>query len=117
MRSPSARALKNRCDIFVAGPGRDAEGGVMFPYPSLPTYPSVPCSIQGKATEVMEAQSNRITQLTVFHVVFGRALKVSPRDKLQFIDANGVQRTVFIESIEDMAGREAAFGVFAQERL
>lgn len=62
-------------------------------------------------------EQRRITQLTVFHVIFKQSLKVSPRDMLVFTDASGTQRTVFIESIEDLAGRGAAFGVYAQERL
>lgn len=116
MRSPSPRVLINRCNIYrVTGNGRDADGGVTFPYPSTPTYPQEPCTIQGRATEVLDEQ-RRITQLTVYQIIFGRSLNVGPRDMVIYSDASGVTRTLFVESIEDMAGRGAAWRVYAQER-
>jgi hypothetical protein len=116
MRSPSAKVLKNTCNIFVAAAGRDAEGGVQFPYPPTPAFANVSCSIQPKATEVFDEQK-RITQLTVYHIIFGQVYPLNPRDMIQYTDASGVLRTIFVESIEDQAGRGAAFRVYAQERL
>lgn len=107
--------LKNRCDIFVAAAGRSPEGGVQFPYPPMATYPNVACSIQPKATEVFDEQ-RRITQLTVYRIIFGQFYPLNPRDMIQYVDSSGALRTIFIESIEDQAGRGAAYRVWAQER-
>jgi len=82
----------------------------------VPTYANVSCTIQGRATEVVDDQ-NRITQLTSFVIIFANFVGVMPRDKITFVDNNGNPRTTFVESIEDMAGRGAAFKVYARERL
>ena len=117
MRKPSSKIVANRCNIFVAGPGRSAEGGVQFPYPTIPTYANIACSIQPKATEVFDEQ-RRITQLTIYKVIFTQFYPVSPRDMIQYVDSSsGILRTIFIESIENQAGRNAAFRVYAQERI
>jgi hypothetical protein len=116
MRSPSSRVLINTCQIYLSNSTRGASGGIQFPFSSLPTYANVPCTIQGRATEVVDDQ-NRITQLTGFVFIFANFIAINPRDKITFIDANGNLRTTYVESIEDMAGRGAAFKLFAVERL
>jgi hypothetical protein len=115
MRSPSARVLNQRCNIFIAGPGRDAEGGVQFPYPSTPTFPNEPCSIQGRATEIFDEQ-RRITEYTDYIVIFKRQLPISPRDMIQYTDKAGNLRTIFVSAEWDMAGRGSTFGVPCTER-
>lgn len=89
---------------------------MQFPISTTPTYASEPCSIQPRATEVIDDQ-RRITQLTVYHVIFGRVLSVGPRDTITYTDASGKLRTIVVLSIEDQAGRGAAFRVLCQERL
>lgn len=118
MRSPSAKVLVNTCNVFNSTPvtASDADGGPQFPYPSTPTYANVPCTIQGRAMEVVGEQ-RRITQVTGFVIIFGQYVVVTPRDMITFVDNNGTLRTTFVESIEDMAGRGAAFKVYASERL
>lgn len=115
MRSPSARVLINRCNIFLATEARDADGGVQYPYPASPNFANVPCSIQPKASEEFGEQ-RRVTMLTVYRIIFGQAYPLNPRDMIQYKDFSGVLRTLFVESIEDQAGRGAAFRVWAQER-
>ena len=116
MRSPSAKVLINTCNIYNSNSTRGPSGGIQFPYPTIPTYANQACTIQGKAREVVDDQ-NRITQLTEFLIIFPVFVVVDPRDKITFFDANNVLRTVFVESIEDMAGRGAAFKAYCQERL
>lgn len=116
MRSPTERVLSNTCNIFTAGPGRDADGGVQFPYPSTPTYANEPCSIQGRATEIFDEQ-RRITQYTDYTVVFGRFLIINPRDMIQYVDAGGNTRSLYVSAEWDMAGRGGAFGVPCTERI
>lgn len=115
MRSPSARVLINRCNIFIAVEARDADGGVQYPYPSTPNYSNVACSIQPKSSEEFGEQ-RRVTMLTVYRVIFRQFYPVSPRDMIQYKDVSGTIRSIFIESIENQAGRNAAFRVWAQER-
>lgn len=107
--------MSNRCNIFIAGPGRDVEGGVQFPYPATPSFADIPCTIQGRASEIIDDQ-RRITQLTTYRIIFAQQYPVSPRDMIQYTDARGASRTIFIESIEDMAGRRSVFTVYATER-
>jgi len=116
MRSPSAQVLINVCNIYNSNSTRGPSGGIQFPYPIVPTYPNQACTIQGRAREVVDDQ-NRITQLTEYIFIFASYLFVVPRDKITFMDSSGTLRTVFVESIEDMAGRGAAFKAYAQERL
>jgi hypothetical protein len=117
MRSPSARVLINRCDIYVSTPttATDADGAPQFPIGSTPTYPAVPCTIQGRA-RVDVGEQRRVTQITDYVIIFANYIEVTPRDTLVFNDPLGVRRTCYIESVEDMAGRGAAFKVYAQER-
>jgi hypothetical protein len=107
--------LDQTCNIFVAPPGRAGGGGVQFNYSPVPTYENVPCSIQGRATEVFDEQ-RRITEYTDYIVIFGQYLALSPRDKIEYVDKGGNLRTIFVSADWDMAGRGAAFGVPCTER-
>jgi hypothetical protein len=107
--------MSQTCNIFVAPPGRGAGGGVQFNYLPTPTYSNVPCSIQGRGTEVFDEQ-RRITAFTDYIVILGRSLNVSPRDMIQYTDASGNLRTLYVSAEWDMAGRGSAFGVPCTER-
>ena len=113
MRTPSARVTINRVDIYVSSPGRDTDAGVQFTYPDLPTYPQEPCTIQGRSAE--DDTSQRISQYTQFRILFSRYLGLSPRDMIRFIDGGSTLRTIFVQSIEDLAGRGSVYGVNAGE--
>jgi len=115
MRGPSAKILNQTCNVFVSGPGRDAEGGVQFVYPTLPTYPNEPCSIQGRGTEIFDEQ-RRITAYTDYIAIFRRQLNLSPRDMIQYVDWNGRTRTIFVSAEWNMAGRNSTSGVPCTER-
>lgn len=117
MRSPSAKVLINRCNIFLAsGAGRDTDGGVTFPYPSIPTLANVPCTAQPVSTFEVEDQQ-RITMMTQWRIMFGAFVPVSPKDQITFLDGGGVLRTVIVDAERDEAGRNAAFSIYATERL
>ena len=115
VRSPSRKCLNQTCNIFVAPPGRGASGGAQFPYPGVPTYANVPCSIQGRGDQIFDEQ-RRITMFTSYLLILGKFLKIGPRDMVQYVDAGGNQRTIFVNAEWDMAGRGAAFGVPCEER-
>ena len=116
MRSPSARVLINRVDIYIANPGRDPDGGVQFPYPSQPTMKGVACSVQPHTTGELVDEQQRITAWSEYRIMFGSPQNLSPRDKIVWTDASGTTRTLFVEVPRDEAGRGAAFTVFATER-
>ncbi len=117
MRSPSAKVLEDRCNIYlVSGPGRDSDGGVTFPYPSIPTLANVPCTTQPVSTAEVEGQS-RITMMTQWRIMFGAFVPVSPKDQITFLDGGGVLRTVIVDAERDEAGRGAAFSIYATERI
>ena len=117
MRSPSARVLINRVDVYVAGPGRDSDGGVQFPYPPAPTMKGVACTVQPGATGEIVDEQQRIAKLTEYKIMFASPINLSPRDKIVWVDAGGVTRTLFVEADRDEAGRGAAFTVHATERV
>jgi len=94
----------------------DVDGAPQFPVGSLPTYANVACTIQGKA-RIDVGEQRRISQVTEYLIIFPAFIPVSPRDMITFVDGGGLNHTVFIESIEDMAGRNAAFKVWASERI
>lgn len=119
MRSPSARVLKDRIDIFQAirPVGADSAGGVVFIYPPTPTFSQVACTIQ--AVEILEIvdEQERITQYKSYKIMFASQQRVSPRDKGIYVDTLGVQRTLFAEVQRDEAGRGAAFTVRWNEKV
>lgn len=117
MRSPSAKVLRNRCDIYPSTPGRDADGGVQFPYAATPQFSQVPCTAQAITFAEVEDQANRITQVTEWKIIFGAFIAVSPRDKLIFADGGDVLHTAFVEASRDEANRGAAFTIRAVERV
>lgn len=115
MRKPSLKVLNQRCNVFVSLAGRGPGGGVQFPYPATPTFPNVPCSIQGISTEVVDDQ-RRITMITSYIVIFGRFLGLNPRDMIQYVDRTGMTRTIFVSAEYDGAGRGAYAGIPCTER-
>ncbi len=117
VRGPSSRVLVNRVDIYVASPGRDADGGVQFPYPSTPTMRQVACTVQPGMTVEIEGEQQRITKLTEYKIMFASPQNLSPRDKIVWVDASGATRDLFVEADRDEAGRGAAFTVHATERV
>ena len=117
MRSPSARVLKNRADIYVSISGRDNDGGVTFPYPVTPTISQEPCSAQAMAFYEDVGQDGRITMVTEWKLIFADSITVSPRDKIVTVDPLGVVRTLYVEAGRDNAGRDSAFTVSAIERV
>ncbi len=116
MRSPSAKVLLNLVNIFKAGPGRDTDGGVQYPYPTLPTLANVPCTAQATGSGEIEDQG-RITKITEWKMIFGSYLGISPRDQMVWQDPQGVSHTAFAKADRDEAGRGSAFTVFAEERV
>ncbi len=117
MRSPSAKVLENRCNIYLStGPGRDSDGGVTFPYPSIPSQANVPCTAQPVSTTEVQDQ-DRITMMTQWRLMFANFIQVSPKDLITFTDGGGVLRTVIVDAQRDEAGRNAAFSIYATERL
>lgn len=116
MRSPSARVLIQRVNIFKAGPGRDTDGGVQYPYPALPTYPNTPCTAQPIHVEETEDQG-RITKIVDWKMMFGSYLGLSPRDQLVWLDPTGTSHSAFAKADRDEAGRGGAFTIYAEERV
>lgn len=114
MRSPSAKVLDNTCDIYQSSAGRDADGGVQFPYPTLPTYAQVPCTAQAQGFSEIEDQG-RITQIVEWKIMFGSFIGLSSRDKIVWTAADG-PHIAFVEADRDDVGRGAAFVVRATER-
>jgi hypothetical protein len=105
-----------RVNIYKAGPGRDTDGGVEYPYPSLPSYANVPCTAQPVSSEEVE-DAGRITKIVTWKMIFGSFLGLSPRDQLVWQDPAGTAHTAFAKADRDEAGRGAAFTVFAEERV
>jgi hypothetical protein len=116
MRSPSARVLYNRVDAYQAGSGRDADGGVVEPYPSLPTYKAMPCTAQPVHSMEIEDQQ-RITKITEWRFIFRAYLGLNLRDKLIWQDPAGTIHAAYVTADRDEAGRGAAFSVYAEERV
>ena len=116
MRSPSSRVLVNTIDIYVANPGRDTDGGVQFPFPSIPTYSSVPCTAQPQDFGEVIDDQGRITQLVEWKIMLGTNIVVNPRDMLVFRDQADGMHTMYVEASRDEAGRGAAFTIRAVER-
>lgn len=117
MRSPSARVLANRADIYAATSAQDGVGGPEFTYPDIATYLAEPCSIQAGAVEEIVDEQQRVTQERQYKVMFGRQLGAAPRYKLKYVDSLGVSHTLFARVERDEAGRGAAFVVRAIERV
>ena len=115
MRNPTSRVLTNRVDIYQSTVGRDADGGVQFPYPTTPTFKQVPCTVQPTGADEIEDQG-RITKITSYKIMFGQPITLSPRDKIVWVDNLGATHLIFARADRDEAGRGAAFTVFCEER-
>lgn len=116
MRSPSARVLINRVDIYAAVVGQDASGAPAFTYPAV-TCLNVACSVQAGAVEEMIDEENRVTRHREYIVMFANATHARPRSMIKYKDSTGVVHTLFAQIERDEAGRGAAFTVRATERI
>ncbi len=116
MRGPSARVLENQIDIYAETIGRDVDGGVVYSYPSAPTYGGVAASVQPKATEIVDEQ-DRVTRIVTYLIIIGQPLILSSRSKILWTDSAGVLHTIIYEADRDNAGRGAAFTYYGVERL
>jgi hypothetical protein len=116
MRSPSAKVLYNRVDVYSAASGRDTDGGVTEPYPSIPTFPGVFCTVQPVSASEIEDQQ-RITKITEYKIMFSSYLAINPRDKIVWQDPQGTIHLIYAKANRDEAGRNAAYTVFGEERV
>lgn len=116
MRSPSARVLINRVNIFQSMSARDNDGGPQYPYPSKPTYLNQACTVQPIGAAEVEDQG-RITMIRSYKIMFGVPIALNPRDKIVWVDNVGNTRNIFVQANRDEAGRGAAFTVYAEERV
>jgi len=117
MRSPSARCLINTVDIYRGVKGQDPDGGYRLTYPSL-TYAGVPCTVQvGEFIEQFDEQQNRMTQALTYRIMTGQPYAVNARDKIVYVDGNGVTHTIMAEANRDEAGRGGAFTIRGSETL
>ncbi len=116
MRSPSARVLDNRIDIYVETFGRDVDGGTQYAYPAAPTYSQVPSTVQPSATEIIDDQ-NRVTRIVTYLIILGVPLALTTRSKILWKDRLGVTHTIIYEADRDNAGRGAAFTFYGVERI
>jgi hypothetical protein len=119
VRSPSAKVLANRCDIYVANSQTrsDAVGGVEFIYPPTPTYSNVPCTAQAMEFEEIVDEQERITQFMHWKFIFGNQQSVNPRDMIIYLDSLGNSHTIYATAQRDEAGRGAAFTIKAVEKI
>lgn len=115
MRSPSSRALINRCDIYAAAPSQDADGGAQYAYPAIPTLAGVACSAQPVETQEIVEQ-DRLIRETRWKVMLPSAASVKNRDKLVITTPAGNRHTAFVHIKQDQAGRGAAYVIHAVER-
>lgn len=116
MRSPSARVLRNRVDVYAATAGTDAVNAPTYTYPSVPTRSGVPCSVQAGPVEEVVDEQRRVTQERQYKVMFPGPTGTKPRDKLIYRDDAGVAHTLIVHVEQDQAGRGAAFVVRCVEK-
>ncbi len=118
MRSPSARCLDSTIDHYAGIHGQDADGGYRITYASTPTNAAEPATVQAKEIiEQFDEQQNRITQSIVYGIMTGRAIQVSARDKIVWVDKAKVTHTLQAQANRDEAGRGGAFTIRATETL
>ena len=116
MRNPSSRVLRNRADIYVSTTTRGADGNPQFTHNQTPTFSAVPCTAQPKSVEVVDDQM-RLTVLTSWTIIFGMPILVKPRDRLVIKDIDtGVTHAVYVQAVQNEAGRGMAYLVTATER-
>lgn len=118
MRSPSARCLINRVDLYRFTPVKDAAGGITGnPYPT-PFATSVPCSVQPAAPErIPDFSTGRVMQTNMCDVVFATNPGLGLDDKIVWVDTASVPHNFFVQGVSDQAGRGGAFIANCEEVL
>ena len=116
MRSPSARVLRNRCDVYANTAGQDAVRAPAFNYPDIPTIPGAACSVQYVATDVDENMFAKLTTVNHYDVMFASNPRLKPRDKVVWTDPSP-NRVLYVQSCPPSeAGRDGAFVVRCVEQ-
>lgn len=118
MRSPSARCLPNRVDLYRFVAAKDAAGGVTGSPYGAAFATAVPCSVQPATPERgFDGDTGRLFQKTMYNVMFTQDYSLRTDDKIVWVDTAGATRNLFVHGNADQAGRGAAFVAQCEERL
>lgn len=116
MRSPSARCLINRVDLFRVVYTQDEDAGAVASYPTA-LATSVPCSVQPAAPErFLDERTGRLTQKTMYDVMFATNYSLRVDDKVVWVDTAGVSHNLYAHGNADQAGRGGTFVASCEER-
>jgi hypothetical protein len=118
MRSPSARCLINRVDLYRFVATKDAAGGIAGNPYGTPFATSVACSVQPAAPErTFDFDTGRLIQKNMWNVMFNQDYSLRTDDKIVWVDTAGATRNLFVYGNADQAGRGGAFVAQCEERL
>lgn len=117
MRSPSARCLINRVDLYRFAAVKDTAGGVTGTPYTTAFATAVPCSVQPAAPERgFDGETGRLIQKTMWNVMFTQDYSLRLDDKVVWVDTAGATRNLYVHGNADQAGRGAAFVAQCEER-
>ena len=116
-RSPSARALSNRCDLYRLTGTQDADAGLAPDQYGSAFATSVPCSIQpDDPVRYLDEKTGRLMEKTPYNVFFGADYALKADDKIvgSSVDPlwTGVELIVF--GTANQAGKGGAYQVTAE---
>lgn len=118
MRSPSAKCLINRVNIYRFTPSFDGAGSISGnPYPDTPTYANVAASVQPAEPErFIDAEHGVLIQKTMWRVMTRRNYSLKLDDKIVWVDDASVSHNLYVHGNADQAGRASAFVAECEER-
>lgn len=117
MRSPSARCLPNRVDLFRFAPTQDEDAGVLANPYGAAFATAVPCSVQpAEPGRFVDRETSRGIQKTTYNVTFATDRGLVADDKIVWVDEAGTIHVLFVHGSADQAGRGAAFVVSCEEQ-
>jgi hypothetical protein len=117
MRSPSARGLINRVDLYRFVPTQDEDAGVAANPYGAPFATSVPCSVQpALPTRELDDNAAKLVDKTTYDVMFATNYSLALEDKIVWVDNVGVTHKLFVRGNADQAGRGGAFVASCEER-
>lgn len=118
MRSPSARALSNRVDLYRFVPVQDPDAAVAAGSYGAPLATSVPCSVQPRETvRSVDRTNGRVVEQCAYVVIFAADYALRADDKIVWLDDAGGTRELFVMGTINESGKAGAFTVRAEERL
>ena len=119
--SASSKVFPLTIDIYRAVYALAADGSYSPTYPVLPDVRKMPCSISYKSASttrtVAHLEIDRITLLRHYQILTPVDPKVSPRDKLIYIDLSKVSHTLFVDLYNDTDGLGINWTIEATEKV